>query len=117
MTGGVHGYETSGVQGALLFLQAVHMQYTCRAHAVHMQYACGAHARHMHCTCREYAVSVHARVSLQTVGAAYGAVFNLLVVPCVSPWGYETVQRWNAQVVRPKPLVPTLTLTPTLTGP
>lgn len=57
VTGGVHGYETSGVQGALLFLQ--------------------------------------------TAGAAYGAVFNLLVVPCVSPWGYETVQRWNAQAVDP----------------
>ena len=57
MTGGVHGYETSGVQGALLFLQ--------------------------------------------TAGAAYSAVFNLLVVPCVSPWGYETVQRWNAQAVDP----------------
>jgi len=53
----VHGYETSGVQGALLFLQSA--------------------------------------------AAAYSESFNLLVVPCVSPWGYETIQRWNAQAVDP----------------
>mmetsp|Transcript_29214 Transcript_29214/g.87187 ORF Transcript_29214/g.87187 Transcript_29214/m.87187 type:complete len:351 (+) Transcript_29214:57-1109(+) len=57
ITGGVHGYETSGVQGALLFLQSA--------------------------------------------AAAYSESFNLLVVPCVSPWGYETIQRWNAQAVDP----------------
>ena len=57
VTGGVHGYETSGVQGALLFLQSKAEQYS--------------------------------------------AIFNLLVVPCVSPWGYETIQRWNAQAVDP----------------
>jgi Zinc carboxypeptidase len=57
ITGGVHGYETSGVQGALLFLQE-------RAHL-------------------------------------YTDNFNILVAPCVSPWGYETIQRWNAQAVDP----------------
>jgi hypothetical protein len=57
ITGGVHGYEKSGVQGALLFLK--------------------------------------------TKAEAYSATFNILVIPCVSPWGYETVQRWNAQAVDP----------------
>lgn len=57
VTGGVHGYETSGVQGALRFLQQ------------------------------------HA--------AAYAGRVNLLVVPCVSPWGYERLQRWNQDAVDP----------------
>lgn len=57
VTGGVHGYETSGVQGAIRFLQ--------------------------------------------TEAAALSATFNILVAPCVSPWGYETIQRWNAQAVDP----------------
>ena len=57
VTGGVHGYETSGVQGAILFLQ--------------------------------------------TKAEAYSETFNIIVVPCVSPWGYETIQRWNAQAVDP----------------
>jgi len=57
ITGGVHGYETSGVQGALLF----------------------ASERAAH----------------------YSQHFNLLVIPCVSPWGYERIQRWNAKGVDP----------------
>ena len=57
VTGGVHGYETSGVQGALDFLDT---------HAE----ACAGRA-------------------------------NLVVVPCVSPWGYERIQRWNADAVDP----------------
>ncbi len=57
ITGGVHGYETSGVQGALSFLQA------------------------------------HA--------AAYRNRVNLLVAPCVSPWGYEMIDRWNPNCVDP----------------
>lgn len=57
VTGGVHGYETSGVHGALRFLE-----------------------RH---------------------AAAYQDRVNLLVAPCVSPWGYEVVQRWNADAVDP----------------
>jgi hypothetical protein len=57
VTGGVHGYETSGVQGALRFL-------TTRA-------------------------------------AAYAGRYNVVVVPCVSPWGYETIQRWNPAAVDP----------------
>ena len=57
ITGGVHGYETSGVQGAILFLQ--------------------------------------------TAALAYASTFNIVVAPCVSPWGYETIQRWNAQAVDP----------------
>ncbi|HVJ39435.1 MAG TPA: M14 family metallocarboxypeptidase [Stenotrophomonas sp.] len=57
VTGGVHGYETSGVQGALQFL-------------------------------RERA-------------QAYAGRVNLLVVPCVSPWGYERIHRWNARALDP----------------
>ncbi|HEX4895773.1 MAG TPA: M14 family metallocarboxypeptidase [Solimonas sp.] len=57
VTGGVHGYETSGVQGALRFLA-------------------------------QHAESYRGRI-------------NLLVAPCVSPWGYERIQRWNPQAVDP----------------
>jgi hypothetical protein len=57
VTGGVHGYETSGVHGALAFLAG-------RA---------GDYARRV----------------------------NLLVVPCVSPWAYERIHRWNADAVDP----------------
>jgi hypothetical protein len=57
VTGGVHGYETSGVLGALQFV---------RGHG------------------------------LETAGRA-----NLLVVPCVSPWAYERLQRWNRDALDP----------------
>ena len=57
VTGGVHGYETSGVHGALLF------------------------------------VDEHAQ--------AYAGRVNLLVVPCVSPWAYEHIQRWNLDAIHP----------------
>jgi hypothetical protein len=57
VTGGVHGYETSGVHGALRFID-----------------------RHM---------------------AGYAGRANVLVVPCVSPWGYERIQRWNADALDP----------------
>lgn len=57
VTGGTHGYETSGVQGALLFA-----------------------ASEM---------------------AKYSQHFNIAVCPCVSPWSYECIQRWNAQTVDP----------------
>jgi hypothetical protein len=57
ITGGVHGYETSGVQGAIMFMQTRMEEY----------------AQH----------------------------FNILVAPCVSPWGYEVVQRWNSNAVDP----------------
>ncbi|BDU20008.1 M14 family metallocarboxypeptidase [Dyella sp. GSA-30] len=57
VTGGVHGYETSGVHGALQF------------------------------------VDQHA--------AAYEGRVNLIVAPCVSPWAYERIHRWNAQALDP----------------
>ena len=57
ITGGVHGYETSGVHGALRFAGSA-------AHEYHQR-------------------------------------FNLLIVPCVSPWGYETINRWNPNAVDP----------------
>ena len=57
VTGGVHGYETSGVQGALRFVETQAKQY----------------AEH----------------------------FNIVVAPCISPWGYETVNRWNTKAIDP----------------
>jgi hypothetical protein len=57
VTGGVHGYETSGVHGALRFVD-----------------------RH---------------------AADYAGRVNLLVIPCVSPWAYERVHRWNMHAVDP----------------
>lgn len=57
VTGGVHGYETSGVHGALRFAA---------------QHAADAAGR-----------------------------ANLLVVPCVSPWAYERIQRWNFDAIDP----------------
>ncbi|WP_457443965.1 M14 family metallopeptidase [Roseateles sp. P5_E4] len=57
VTGGVHGYETSGVHGALQFVRE------------HGQEAAGQ--------------------------------ANLLVVPCVSPWAYERIQRWNFDAIDP----------------
>ncbi len=57
ITGGVHGYETSGVMGALQFL-----------------------AQH---------------------AEGYVECFNLVVIPCVSPWSYERIQRWNALAIDP----------------
>ena len=57
VTGGVHGYETSGVHGAMQYL-------------------------------REHGSSSAGRA-------------NLLVVPCVSPWAYERIQRWNFDALDP----------------
>ena len=57
VTGGVHGYETSGVHGALQFLDGPAKDYAGRV--------------------------------------------NLLVAPCVSPWGYERIHRWNPDALDP----------------
>lgn len=57
ITGGVHGYETSGVQGALRFLEQAASDFEHH--------------------------------------------FNIVVAPCVSPWGYETINRWNSSALDP----------------
>lgn len=57
VTGGVHGYETSGVHGALKFLD--------------------------------------------TEAERYADHFNIVVAPCVSPWGYEVINRWNPNAIDP----------------
>jgi hypothetical protein len=57
VTGGVHGYETSGVHGALQFIDQQ--------------------------------------------AAAYDGRVNLIVAPCVSPWAYEVIHRWNMHAVDP----------------
>lgn len=56
ITGGVHGYETSGVHGALAFMERAALNYP------------------------------H---------------FNILCTPCISPWGYETINRWNPKAIDP----------------
>jgi len=57
ITGGVHGYETSGVHGAIAFFE------------------------------REF--------------NNYSDHFNFLCAPCISPWGYETINRWNHLAIDP----------------
>lgn len=57
VTGGVHGYETSGVQGAIRFIETQAQHYT--------------------------------------------KLFNLIITPCISPWGYETINRWNPKAIDP----------------
>jgi hypothetical protein len=57
VTGGVHGYETSGVQGAIAFIRDASL--------------------------------------------AYEGKVNIFVLPCISPWGYETINRWNPEAVDP----------------
>lgn len=57
VTGGVHGYETSGVHGALEFVEGALRDYAGR--------------------------------------------IDVLVAPCVSPWGYERIHRWNRDCVDP----------------
>ncbi|WP_163933435.1 M14 family metallocarboxypeptidase [Paraferrimonas sp. SM1919] len=56
ITGGVHGYETSGVQGAIAALPYLE-KYLDR--------------------------------------------LNLIICPCVSPWGYEVINRWNPKAIDP----------------
>lgn len=57
ITGGVHGYETSGVHGALGFLK--------------------------------------------TLAKSYESNFNFVCTPCISPWSYETINRWNSKAIDP----------------
>jgi hypothetical protein len=57
VTGGVHGYETSGVHGALQFADRQMSHYAGQA--------------------------------------------NIVVAPCVSPWAYERIHRWNADALDP----------------
>jgi hypothetical protein len=58
ITGGVHGYETSGIQGALKFISS-------------------------------------------GLAKSYSKHFNIVIVPCVSPWGYEMNERWTADAIDP----------------
>lgn len=56
ITGGVHGYETSGVHGAIAFMEKEAKNF---------------------------------------------AEFNFICTPCISPWGYETINRWNNLAIDP----------------
>jgi hypothetical protein len=38
---------------------------------------------------------------LQSKALEYSKTFNILVAPCVSPWGYENIERWNSKAVDP----------------
>jgi hypothetical protein len=57
VTGGVHGYETSGVHGALQFVEKHASEYAGRV--------------------------------------------NIIVLPCLSPWAYERIHRWNPFAIDP----------------
>lgn len=57
VSGGVHGYESSGVHGALQFAEQRAAHFVDRV--------------------------------------------NLLIAPCVSPWAYERIHRWNADALDP----------------
>lgn len=57
ITGGVHGYETSGVLGALSFMK--------------------------------------------NEAKRFEEFFNILCAPCLSPWSFETVNRWNPKAIDP----------------
>lgn len=57
VTGGVHGYETSGVHGALAFMAQIPAEEFTR--------------------------------------------FNFFCAPCLSPWAYDTVNRWNPNALDP----------------
>lgn len=57
ITGGVHGYESSGVHGALAFMENEARRYQDK--------------------------------------------FNFICAPCISPWAYETVNRWNPKAIDP----------------
>lgn len=57
ITGGVHGYETSGVHGALAFMEKEALNYA--------------------------------------------KDFNFVCAPCISPWAYETINRWNNLAIDP----------------
>ncbi|KAL3809071.1 hypothetical protein ACHAXA_007856 [Cyclostephanos tholiformis] len=59
ITGGVHGYETSGIFGAMHFLTS------------------------------------------GLAGGRYSRHYDIVVVPCVSPWGYEYNERWTARAIDP----------------
>ncbi|NQY21728.1 MAG: M14 family metallocarboxypeptidase [Campylobacteraceae bacterium] len=56
ITGGVHGYETSGIHGVLEFIRTYAKDYLD---------------------------------------------FNLFMIPCLSPWAYETINRWNNKTIDP----------------
>lgn len=57
ITGGVHGYETSGVMGAIKFME--------------------------------------------TGAQLLENQFNFVCAPCVSPWAFETINRWNPDAIDP----------------
>lgn len=57
ITGGVHGYETSGVHGALAFMK--------------------------------------------NEAKNFNEHFNFVCAPCISPWAYETINRWNTKAIDP----------------
>ena len=36
---------------------------------------------------------------IKSQGKHYQADFNIVVLPCISPWGYETINRWNPDAI------------------
>jgi hypothetical protein len=38
---------------------------------------------------------------IETCLKYYESHFNFIIAPCVSPWGYETINRWNPKAIDP----------------
>ncbi|NMU18542.1 peptidase, partial [Vibrio parahaemolyticus] len=38
---------------------------------------------------------------VETEAERYAEHFNIVVAPCVSPWGYEVINRWNPNAIDP----------------
>jgi hypothetical protein len=38
---------------------------------------------------------------METLAPKYSARFNIVCFPCISPWGYETINRWNPLALDP----------------
>ncbi len=54
---------------------------------------------------RPAACTARCSSSTRTRPTTPGAI-NLLVAPCISPWAYERIHRWNPRGDRPEPFVP-----------
>lgn len=52
-------------------------------------------------TCTNISGALGALSFLESRAEEYHPHVNIVVAPCVSPWGYETVNRWNPLAVDP----------------
>lgn len=79
ITGGVHGYETSGVHGALDFAKLIdNVEQGKTQKRIDVQLS-----------------------SMKKKLNNYLDHVNIVIMPCISPWGYEHIARWNPYTVDP----------------